>query len=713
MSNRRIAPAGFLVPLAGARRKILALALLLSLAGALAAQGLPSGGSALPDSGSIDLVLLIDDSASVLQWSRDLDAYLLGPFVRDYLRLGDTVHLLSFGSSTSLDFVRKLAGEADLKAILGQIFLLYPIQRHTDFIGALDYLTSYVKSLDPARKKLIVIVTDGVQDPAPGSRWASLDAAGVKREIDRAATALRGSGWPVRFVLLPFGNDEPTAANAAGSQAGTAGSVVERQSQPATTAASSPASASSGAAAGTAATAPNASASSTPSPSSIPSPAAAAIPSTAASATSSPVVSSARKGQQPQAQNAAVGISAVDEAAQALDAAVTRWPPEGGNGTASTASNSGASTPNQEASPSGSSLVAAADFGIPSLQFPGDLGQKGRSFTLPLRVDNRGTKPLDLELVSVNSPAGELLVKPTIARVDPGASITLHPRIRLPKTVPLGRVSLPVELGFAGDLRTLPGGGMLNLRLVESPLVSLSASPTFLTALGIIVFFAVALVIIRLLGWLPFWTKGRARKALGQAASSAPQGSTAKTDAALRASPTPGQKVVTPLVARSPAQSQIQEEGPEHFPKVAVGIKRKGQARIEFRVLEQNSHVGKRNVHELREGQARSIGGKHSDFLIFLVPMPHAVAELQFDGETCSFVPRDRRLFPALNGPVSPCLDLDIPMVSPRGYPLTLRFSTWEDPGLKLNRLLHCIEVPGLDWDRGAEKDPENREGAS
>ena len=708
MSNRRSAPAGFLVPLAGARRKILALALFLALLGTLGAQGASAGGSALPDSGSIDLVLLIDDSASVLQWSRDLDAYLLGPFVRDYLRLGDTVHLLSFGSSTSLDFVRKLTDEADLKAILGQLFLLYPIQRHTDFIGALDFLSSYVKSLDPARKKLIVIVTDGVQDPAPGSRWAALDVRGVKAEIDRAATALRGSGWPVRFVILPFGSDEPTTATAAESRTGPASSVAA--SHPAATS-----------------------------------------PSPAASASGAPVASGAGKGQQPQSPKSGGGISAADEAAQALDAAVTRWPPEGGQGTISTASSSGASTASNSgpstaingAPPSGSSLVAASDFGIPSLRFPGDLGQKGRTFTLPLRIDNKGSKPLDLELVSVSSPAGELIVKPVKARVAPGASITLNPRIRLPESIVQGTVSLPVELGFADDLRTMPGGGTLNLRLVESPLVSLLAMPTFLTALGIIVFFIIALVIIRLLGWLPFWTKGKARKALGRVVSSAPVDAAAKQGAAFRANTTLGvrasikdgeaekpkasvsmnggkqktgfegklgTRAEIPGLVRIPEQPKTQEQGPEYFPTIAPGIKRKGQVRIEFRVLEQNSHVGKRNVHELREGQALSVGGKHSDFLIFLVPMPHAVAELHFDGEACSFVPRDRRLFPALKGPISSCLDRDIPMVSPRGYPLTLRFSTWEDPGLRLNRLLHCIEVPGLDWDRGAANVPESRE---
>lgn len=140
-------------------------------------------------------------------------------------------------------------------------------------------------------------------------------------------------------------------------------------------------------------------------------------------------------------------------------------------------------------------------------------------------------------------------------------------------------------------------------------------------------------------------------------------------------------------------------------------VRKSGKVQVEFRVLEQNSHIGRRNVHELEAGQSRSVGGGRSDYLIYLVPVPHAVAELHFDGETCIFVPREGRLFPELEGPVEDCLDRDIPMVSPRGYPLTLRFGRWEDPRLRLNRLLHCIEVPGLDWEGRAARPDDPRGG--
>jgi hypothetical protein len=35
-------------------------------------------------------------------------------------------------------------------------------------------------------------------------------------------------------------------------------------------------------------------------------------------------------------------------------------------------------------------------------------------------------------------------------------------------------------------------------------------------------------------------------------------------------------------------------------------------------------------------------------------------------------------------------------MISKSGYPLTLRFALYEKPADRINKLLHCIETPGL-----------------
>jgi hypothetical protein len=101
-------------------------------------------------------------------------------------------------------------------------------------------------------------------------------------------------------------------------------------------------------------------------------------------------------------------------------------------------------------------------------------------------------------------------------------------------------------------------------------------------------------------------------------------------------------------------------------------------------------------VHSLSSGGSKSVGGGSSDFLVFLVSVPRRSAELHFDGEKLAFVPLRPELFPELDGPVEDCLGKDIPMISRSGYPLTLRFVAYEKPADKINRLLHCIETPGI-----------------
>jgi len=687
MSTGKTLTEGFCSPnssfLHGGRKHRSTLAILLMFSFALVGQTAGKADNASPPSvakegvtpsAPIDLVLLMDDSASVFRWSKEVDDYLLGPFIRDYLRLGDTVHLLSFASTVDVDAVRTISGEDDIKAILGQLFLLYPIKPHTDFIAALDFLAKYVRGLDSTRKKLIVIVTDGVQDPPPESPWATLDAAAVSKEIDRSAKLVRSLGWPVRFVLLPFGSDSNAIA---GVQANATGTL------------------------------PSASAS-------------ASVPAPAPASASAPAAVSPGAETSPSRQSTSSG----GEAASAMNADVTTWPPPSAVEAArpesqSTAPPAGVTT---------SSLASSGGFDIPTLSFPSDLGDRRREFTLPLTIHNKGPTALSFDLVSISSNGRELLVNPVKETIGNNAEAIMRPRLRIPDDIAAGRLDLPIVLTFAGGVRTVPGGGVLGLVLLEgSPLFRFASSPAALAALGICVFFIVALIVLRVLGWLPIKARGGFRGAMERVATAEPGVLEHRAEAEkMSAAALPSKSGANPRAPRQMRPERVDYSSapsekpgivggglnsralgspatgpqPDRFPSFASTVRQKGHIRVEFRVLEQNSHIGRRNVHELHEGQARSVGGKRSDYLIFLVPMPQSVAELHFDGESCVFVPSDRRLFPELSGPVQDCLDRDIPMLSPRGYALTLRFSRWEEPSLRINRLLHCIEVPGLDWDR-------------
>jgi hypothetical protein len=113
-------------------------------------------------------------------------------------------------------------------------------------------------------------------------------------------------------------------------------------------------------------------------------------------------------------------------------------------------------------------------------------------------------------------------------------------------------------------------------------------------------------------------------------------------------------------------------------------------------VEEQNSAIGKRNIHSLKSGYNLSVGGGQSDFLVFLVPMPPNIGEIRRSGSQCTFVPKKPKYFPDLgSGELRDCINKTIRVISDKNYEVRFRFEMYEDPLVALNRMLMSIKVPG------------------
>ncbi|GAB1457506.1 hypothetical protein MASR2M48_28140 [Spirochaetota bacterium] len=63
---------------------------------------------------------------------------------------------------------------------------------------------------------------------------------------------------------------------------------------------------------------------------------------------------------------------------------------------------------------------------------------------------------------------------------------------------------------------------------------------------------------------------------------------------------------------------------------------------------------------------------------------------------TLLLVPARPEFFPDYDGPIEACLDKDIRILTARGKELVIRFERYEAPVDRLNKILHCIETPGL-----------------
>ena len=115
---------------------------------------------------------------------------------------------------------------------------------------------------------------------------------------------------------------------------------------------------------------------------------------------------------------------------------------------------------------------------------------------------------------------------------------------------------------------------------------------------------------------------------------------------------------------------------------------------IELFVINQNTAIGKRNIHLLKAGSVMTIGGaKRDDFLIFLVPFPPALAEIHYTGTQYTLVINKPEFFPYEQEPViQNCIGKIITIISDKGYPVSFMFRGYQDPTAQLNALLTSIQ---------------------
>ncbi len=629
--------------------------------------------SALDEEGAAsDVIVLLDVSQSVLPYFHDITDYVVSSVVKDFLRIGDTFHLLSFGESTQVEIAQRVGGEQDVRSILARLYLLYPVARNTDLVSACGYLYQYLADLPESRRKVVVLITDGVQNPSRTSPVYGLDSAAADRELDTAASRIRSNGWPVYIIKVPF------SAERAKAEAATAGN-------------------------GPSQTAPS-----------------------------------------PEGADKALSTMAT-----ALNTGITVYSPE---------------SRGEVARKSLSLPVAEfpGDLGKRGLAFSFPLkihneGDNDISLEL-LRVLSGGTDILQKKSFLSLGPrkSGSMDIKIALSPDTPSGQLKLPIELYFADGLRVSPNNGVLSLNLApSPLAGLFRSGskvVLFAILVLAGLVLVAVAIGFLTRRA--PKRAAAPIVAAVRESAEEERERRAEKKNREAqlasGSSAAAGAGALGPASKAgqaslppASATPGQKAKPAIAAETaPAaplgspiqvetapgaslplkpgrdkaaekrQAQVAKAGsresaretekarPEKLRAPGARVVRPGRIQVELRVEGQNPSIGHRNVHSLEAGQARAVGGGRSDFLVFLVNVPAHAGELHFDGENCSFIPLKPELFPGIGEVVENCLGKDIPMVSRQGYPMVLRFTKFIDPVDKVNRLLHCIETPGLFVDR-------------
>jgi hypothetical protein len=694
------------------RIAILALAaILLSTAPVFAADTGAAAGTAQEASGTeedaADVIVLLDVSQSALPYFQDVTDYVVSSVVEDYLRLGDTFHLLSFGETTQVEVAQRISTEADVKSVLGRLYLLVPLARYTDFVGALGYLDQYVSDLPESRRKVIVIITDGVHNPPPSSPTFGMSSDQAAAEIEAEASKIRANGWPVHIIQLPFPKPGEPGAPAASSPESKGKSLLD----------------------------------------------------VAAKALSAEVSDYSKEGKTDLARRSLSLPSAEFPGPLGKRDYAFSFPLKISNG-----SDSSVGLELDRVRLGDSDILRDKVFltlqgghsgtmEIPVL-LPDSLPLGDARLQVSLHFGNGIRVSPDtgvLELTLARSPLGALLrsgarialfavVLVLVLAAILGIALILR---RMPKRAeePVAAAVLQAEAGATGSSASsqaqrtaapvhaatvspaagaarrvapgLPQPQTLDRREAQATLASAATAAAADSAARD----GSARASAKEIAASRREEAARSSSLLAEAARAAKAGSGAGSSRAPAQGVDEHEAAIEDSSAALLAQRKAESERTVALLSEAAGrrggasrpaeairslsayapkIVKPGTIEVELLVAEQNPHIGSRNVHSLSAGLSKSVGGGASDFLVFLVSVPRHAAELHFDGEKLTFVPLKGELFPELQGPVPDCMGKDIPMISRSGYPLTLRFTAYEKPVDKINRLLHCIETPGL-----------------
>ncbi len=545
---------------------------------------------------NIDLVVMVDTSESMFPYFDDLMNYLVQDLLTTRLHKGDTFHLLSFSGAPEVEIALEVNSEEAAQKAFGRILLLHALGRYTDLVSALQFLSKYTNELPETNPKQILLITDGIHDPPPGSPNLQ-NAEAVRAAIAQAAQGMKKDGWKFDILRVP-----------------------------------------------------------------------------------------------PQPAPGDEGKSYLPDIARTLGVPVIPY------------------------SAGDKEHVTGLTTGFPSLTFPPNLGRVASRFTAPFKVKNWKPEPIIVGLSSVQSNGIELLDRKIQVTVPASGEATLPVPLRLPLSFPRGDQTLQVQLGFDGDLRISPTSGPLAFTFTGKggiPIPRLTLLYVLYILLGIgVIYLLVRLFLFMKKRVAEAPAAGMARRDTRDkdrgAAVAAPAARGRVSRAAAAAAPEPA--AAPSLVGRTRGRTQVPLVNADmHAAPVLVVPKKRarptvtslrralprqemGQSNlpplIEMRVSQQNHRVGFRNVHRLAPGSTHSVGGRSSAFLVFLVAVPAAIAEIRNVDGSYVFTPLKAELFPGLSGPVEDCLGKEIPFVSPRGMELSLHFRQWTSPLEEINSLM-------------------------
>ena len=391
-------------------------------------------------------------------------------------------------------------------------------------------------------------------------------------------------------------------------------------------------------------------------------------------------------------------------------------------------------------------------FPIPQIVFPERIETSSNTAELPLTIINEAAEPAEIQLKSLSIGSDGKIQKQQleniIVRIPPEGKSELTIRIALPDSLRReGQHRTDIRLDLSQQDKTFSQAAVILLTIKPTFIQSLLRGNLLWILLAALVFILILLLIIFVLRRRASEPVKYAARMVGQQSDLRQQSNpTQQTDfnrnqrEALTASQTKyypeqlanrtdprdtlntfsSQTAAATAVSKTETAAQFDHLAQERsraaegrfallnsaeghlnrrpglnhgYYSGRVSTKPSQSGMTELFVYNQTTLIGKRNIHVMKAGTRLSIGGsKSDDFLIFLVPFPANLAQVQYDGNDYRVSILKPEYFPyETSNTIYPCIGRDITAVSKKGYPVTFTFRGYEDPMIRLNTILTSI----------------------
>ena len=166
---------------------------------------------------NIELFLVLDKSKSMVQEIGEVTDYVDNFLLNTFLIPGDEVTILAFYGETELFFPRGNVNKQTRDSLSASLAQLKADGRFTDIGNALDHLNRLLSNENEregsAKKRYLLLITDGIQEAPPDSPYYSPDGSFNHRFLETTKEIQR-KGW--KIVILGIGED--TAAREVASE---------------------------------------------------------------------------------------------------------------------------------------------------------------------------------------------------------------------------------------------------------------------------------------------------------------------------------------------------------------------------------------------------------------------------------------------------------------------------------------------------------------